>query len=134
MTQRPKAKPTSLTKLGRLGGEPSTLSVPWVMSLLPPIMSRWIVASVRLANSGRALSRAIVHSTSHGQMKRIVRCGLRQLAAPRPAGCRRPRHLEDAGAAAGIVVRARRRVVEVAGEDDLVRRGRLPGMIAVGIR
>jgi hypothetical protein len=46
-----------------------------VISVLPPIMSRWMVASVRRANSGRAFSNAIVHSISQGQMKRIVRCG-----------------------------------------------------------
>ena len=35
-----------------------------------------------------------------------------------------PRDLELAGAAAGIVVRARRGMIEVAGEDDLMRRDR----------
>ena len=69
------AKATSPTKLGRLGGEPSTRRIDLVFSVLPPIMSRWMVASVRRANSGRALSKAIVHSTSHGQMKRMVRSG-----------------------------------------------------------
>jgi hypothetical protein len=81
LTQRAMAKPTSETKLGRLGGDPSTWSTLFVVSVRPPIMSRWTVASVPTGMIGRAFSRAIVASISAGQMNRIVRSGSGSLPA-----------------------------------------------------
>src|SRR6185436_15459087 len=101
---------------GWLAGPRVTWKIAFV-SGPPPTISRWIAALMRAAIPGRPLSSASVPSTSGGKTKRIVRRGeaflgheLRQ----------RARDLEDRRAAAGVVVRAGARVVEMAAEDDLL--------------
>ena len=81
-------------------------------------MSRCTAARMRAAISGYFDRYAIVPVISDGQMKRIVRAGggIRFVSINR---AQRPRDFEVGGAPAGVVVRARFLVIEMAAEHDV---------------
>ena len=122
LTQRAKAKPTSLTKLGRLGGEPWTRRIDRVTSVSPPIMSRWIVGEGAPRELGPGVQERD-RAFDLGGPEEADRPSRPRQRAARDQSLQRARDLEDAGAAAGVVVRSRRGMVEVAGIDDLLVRG-----------
>ena len=127
---------TSWTKDGRLAGPRVTWKTAFV-SGPPPTMSRWIAGLDARRELGPAVEQR-QRALDLGRPDEAERA--RAARARRPSAIsfdERARDLQDRGAAAGVVVGARARMVEVAAEDDLLaatRADRRPGSSRSGCR